>query len=178
MINKKGQLGGITGIVFTVIFVAILLVAGFLIMNEMQETTSLSDSQYSVTNETDATTGIWLNHTTWTLASANEPGFNSPVITALFNYTDGVDAGTILDLGNVTVTAGGVIENGTVIQYQNVSISYTYNRGEEAYIGVNDTINAFSTIPTLLGLVILIAMIGIVLAIIFSVIPGAKTSGA
>jgi len=52
--------------------------------------------------------------------------------------------------------------------------------GENAtsYQGINDTINAMTTIPDLLGLIILIAVIGIILAVVFNVIPGARVSGA
>ena len=44
--------------------------------------------------------------------------------------------------------------------------------------GINDTIQAMLTIPELLGLIVLIAVIGIILAVVFNVIPGARVSGA
>lgn len=44
--------------------------------------------------------------------------------------------------------------------------------------GVNDTIGAMQNIPSLLGLIVLVSVIGIVLAVVFNVIPGARTSGA
>ena len=47
-----------------------------------------------------------------------------------------------------------------------------------SYQGINDTIEAMTTIPELLGLIILIAVIGIILAVVFNVIPGARVSGA
>lgn len=43
---------------------------------------------------------------------------------------------------------------------------------------INDTIDALGTVPDLLGLIVLIAVIGIVLAVVFNVIPGARVSGA
>jgi len=48
----------------------------------------------------------------------------------------------------------------------------------ESYQGINDTITAMTTIPDLLGLIVLIAVIGIILAVVFNVIPGARVSGA
>ena len=48
----------------------------------------------------------------------------------------------------------------------------------ESYQAINDTIDAMTTIPELLGLVVLIAVIGVILAVVFSVIPGARVSGA
>ena len=47
-----------------------------------------------------------------------------------------------------------------------------------AVTGINDTIQAMLTIPELLGLIVLIAVIGIILAVVFNVIPGARVSGA
>jgi len=47
-----------------------------------------------------------------------------------------------------------------------------------SYQGINDTIEAMTTIPDLLPLIVLIAVIGIILAVVFSVIPGARVSGA
>ena len=47
-----------------------------------------------------------------------------------------------------------------------------------SYQGINDTIEAMTTIPDLLPLIVLIAIIGIILAVVFNVIPGARVSGA
>jgi len=47
-----------------------------------------------------------------------------------------------------------------------------------SYQGVNDTIEAMTTIPDLLGLIILIAIVGIILAVVFNVIPTGRVSGA
>lgn len=46
-----------------------------------------------------------------------------------------------------------------------------------SYQGINETIDAMGTIPDLLGLVILIVVVGVILAVVFNVIPGAS-SGA
>ena len=42
---------------------------------------------------------------------------------------------------------------------------------------INLTIAALTKVPELLGLIVLIAVIGIILALIFTVIPGARVSG-
>ena len=47
-----------------------------------------------------------------------------------------------------------------------------------SYQGINDTIEAMTTIPDLLPLIVLIAIVGIILAVVFNVIPGARVSGA
>jgi hypothetical protein len=43
--------------------------------------------------------------------------------------------------------------------------------GSEAYLGVNDTITAFKQVPTFLPIIIIVAIVGILLAIVFSVLP-------
>ena len=54
----------------------------------------------------------------------------------------------------------------------------TLDADGSAVDGINQTIQAMLTIPELLGLIVLIAMIGIILAVIFNVIPGTRVSGA
>lgn len=54
----------------------------------------------------------------------------------------------------------------------------TDNTSSSSYQGVNDTIDAMTTIPDLLGLIILIAIVGIILAVVFNVIPTGRVSGA
>lgn len=95
--NKKGQLGGLQGIVLTLVIVGILIGAAFFILEEFRD-----------------------------------------------------QAESIADDG------------------ENAS----------SYQGINDTITAMRTIPDLLPLIVLIAVIGIILAVVFSVIPGARVSGA
>ena len=45
--------------------------------------------------------------------------------------------------------------------------------GSEAEAGVNDTIQALSEIPSWLTIVVILAIVGILLAIVFSVLPRA-----
>lgn len=54
----------------------------------------------------------------------------------------------------------------------------TDNVSAPSYQGVNDTIEALTTVPDLLGLIILIAIVGIILAVVFNVIPTGRVSGA
>jgi len=45
-----------------------------------------------------------------------------------------------------------------------------------AYEGVNDTITAMRKIPSWLGIIVILAIVGILLAIVFSVLPRASTT--
>jgi len=170
MKQKKGQISSLQGIIATVVIVGLLIAAAFMIMNEFQEVDVFSSYSYSASNET----GAWGNSTGYPLDKADDPGFNSATVTAAWNTSDGTE----IVAGNFTVDRDGSLTNTTVIEYLAIQIDYSYNRGETGYVALNDTILAFTTIPELLGLIILIVMVGLVLAIIFSIIPGARTSGA
>lgn len=49
-------------------------------------------------------------------------------------------------------------------------------KNSSAYAGVNETINALQTVPELLGLIVLVIVIGIIIAVLMGVFPGARTS--
>lgn len=46
----------------------------------------------------------------------------------------------------------------------------------EAWQGVNDTIDAMAKIPTWLGIIVILAIVGILLAIVFSVMPKGQST--
>ena len=48
--------------------------------------------------------------------------------------------------------------------------------GSEAELGVNATISALAEIPTWLSIIVILAIVGIILAIVFSVLPRAGGS--
>jgi len=176
--NKKGQISSLTGIVSSLIIIAIFIVAGLVIVQEFYEQDELADTQATVINETIA----YINETGYTLLESSASGFNSVRIIVAYNDTSG-NSGVggynwTIPSGNYSVSSAGVVTNATTEIYYNVSISYTFQYGEGAYSGMEDTLTAVRQIPTTLGLVILIVMIGIILALVFNVIPGARVSGA
>lgn len=169
--EKKGQLGNLQGIIVVLILIGILLGAGFFILDEFLNQVSVDDA-VTVSNETG-----FVNSTGYTLLGTSAPGFNTPVITEVRNESN------IIAVGNYTVSPEGIITNATEIlgfmtPDAEYNISYTYLRGGEAYIAINVTSQAMLTIPRLLGLIVLIAVVGVILAIIFNVIPGTRTQGA
>lgn len=48
--------------------------------------------------------------------------------------------------------------------------------GSDAQAGVNDTIRALKKVPTWLSIIVILAIVGILLAIVFSVLPRAGTA--
>ena len=171
MKNKKGQLGELVPIVTTLIVIALLIGSGMLIIEKFRDDDSLKDTSRTVTNET----GVYINETGYTLDGASYPGFNLGVISSVYNET-----GDVILSGNYTLSSNGVLTNATTTTWDEfkVNISYTHDYGEGAWVGANSTIDALTTIPDLLGLIILIFMVGIILAIVFNVIPTGRVSGA
>jgi len=55
------------------------------------------------------------------------------------------------------------------------SFSTTLTAGSAAQAGVNDTITAMKVIPTWLSIIVILAIVGILLAIVFSVLPRGGT---
>ncbi len=176
--KKKAQLGNLQGIIVVLIIVGILLGAGFFIFDEFIDQTN--NNLNSVINETilvlDSTGGVVVKNNNTVNC------FNSFSISSIVNASDELPIGA----GNYTfnATTGRVFNISSGVSLlgsgngNDWNISYSYKDGGSACIGITATTNAMLTIPELLGLIVLIAMIGIILAVIFNVIPGARVSGA
>lgn len=163
--KSKAQLGGLSSIILIVLISGVLIGAGFYIFSEIQSVDQMADLAVTATNET---TG-YINSSGYTLTGASQPGFNSPVISAVRNGT----SGTVITSGNYTLSSAGVLTNATAVVWPTVHIDYSYAKGDAGYNALNDTITAFDNVPQLLGLVVLIALIVIVLGLVFT-IPGSQ----
>lgn len=171
MKSKKGQLGNLVPIIGTVVFVALLITVGFLVLQEFVQQDELKNP-VTVTNET--TTAI---NATPAYLSPNADGVRTDtfVLTAAWDSKSAT-----IPLSNLSMNANtGTLTNVTMGGYASANISYTFQRGDIAYLGVNDTIEGLQTVPNLLGLLVLILLVGVVLAIVFNILPtGGRTIGA
>jgi len=181
--EHKAQLGGLPGIVATLVVIGILIAAGFFIIQTFLEEDEFADTSGSVVNESGLSI---INSSGSTVARATAAsGFNNFAVSECSGNVTGTNTGTpIVENGSITTgnytvdKVAGTLTGVGASNYTDVACSYTYLYGETAYDSVNDTLTAMSTIPDLLGLIILIAIIGIILAVIFNVIPGSRVSGA
>lgn len=165
MLSKKGQLGNLQGIIISLIVVGILLGAAFMIFAQFQQQDT--DNQYSVDNET----GAYINSTGYTVNESDTDGFNSFSVTEARNVSDG----TVISDSEYTVdSSDGIVFNATAKTYPDVNLDYEYEAGGETYGALEGVIGSIDIIPQLLALVVLIAVIGIILAVVFNVIPGAS----
>lgn len=169
MKNNKGQLSILTTLIVTLIVVGVILTTGWLIDDQIQEQIGLVN--YQITNET----GAFMNNSGYTLAVASQPGASNFVITELTNAT-GDDVPS-----NYTVNVNGVLKNSTndqtnALNDATMNVSYTYDVGEEGWKGIENHADSMTTISDFLPLVILVVIIGIVLLILFGVIPTGRSS--
>jgi len=164
--KKKGQVGGLPNVVMIIIFAAVFLAVGFLVVQEMLDMEDLSSFEGTATD-----TNVWINDTTYTLDNADAVAFNSPVITGIVNAT----GGETIELANATVSSAGVVANATELVFEDVNITYSWKYGAESYLGVNSTVTAFASIPGLLGLLVLVIVVGIIIAVLMGFAPVGRT---
>jgi len=172
--GKKGQIGGLPSIVLTILFALIFLAIAFIFIQEILDNDNLSD-----TGATGSANNVWINSTGYTLSEAStELAFNSPGLTTVYNATEADDNVKVVQSGNWTVYSNGTITNATSLVWDDVNITYSYLYGESSFAAVNDTLAAFGEIPSLVGLLILVIMIGIVIAVVTGMAGGRVGTGA
>ena len=173
--NKKGQLGGFGSIALTIVIIGILIGVGFLVLSEFRET--MSETSNTVYNEsvTPTDTGVYLAYNSST-ASVN--CYSNLNVLYVMNRSGAL----IIQPGNYTYnTYTGLFRNISMAVGYNAgwNVTYTYTSGTDACEGIDDTIDATEAVPTFIPIVVIIAIVGILLAIVFGfVIPkaGGKTA--
>ena len=113
---------GVGGLIIGIIVMLVVIQT----LNDADLLTDAPTNSLSIVNESfgGVAQGIWLNSTTFTLASANS-STDQFTITDVYNITTGT--GTILPSANYTVdSATGIIQNATDLEYPNVTVSYSF----------------------------------------------------
>jgi hypothetical protein len=171
MVNKKGQLGDLQGIILTLVIVGLLLGVAFLVLGELR--TNLTTTTNTVSNETVTPTdlGVYLDYNS-TTAGVN--CYNTVAIVSVCNESGPCGPTTLLSSGNYTVnTYTGLFKNITVGNddyNRNWIVTYTYKSGDEACQGVAETITATKQIPVFLPILVIVMVVGILLVINFVVV--------
>jgi len=164
----------LTGLAITLVIIGLVIGIGLLVLIEFEET--MGDTTTTVTGETivptDAGVFVAYNHTT-----AGVYCYNSFTVSSVVNQS-----------GDVTIAPGNYTYQPATGRVYNLSsvdgnlgwnVTYTYKSGDtSACEGVGETINATETIPGWLALIVIIAMAGIILFIVFKVIPKAGDIGS
>ena len=167
--RTKAQIGLLQTIVLTLVIVGVIIGVGFLVLEEFQSTLSENVATVSTPeNIAPTTTGIYVTNN-YTTAGIN--CYNAFTITQVKNRT-----------GDIVISAGNYSYNPATGLIQNIStyalstgnlwnVTYTYQYGKEACSGVETTVAATAKIPTWLSIIVILAIVGILLAIVFKVLP-------
>ena len=166
MKSRKG-LAGLQAIIISIVVIGIVLGIGFLVLEEFES--ALGTDIGTVTNETISPTdaGIYVayNYTTDGVGC-----YNNFVPTIIINATDDV----LISSGNYSyTTTTGLLKNLTSeFSTGSWKVTYTYTYGDTAACtGLNETIEATKTIPTWLTIIIILLIVGVLLSIVFRVLP-------
>ena len=95
--------------------------------------------------------------------------YNAFAVISMTNATTGY----VITAGNYSAdSATGKITNlSSFAAWPNVNVTYTYQYGDDACGGIVSAIQATKKIPTWLPIVVILLIVGILLAIVFSVLP-------
>ena len=163
-LNKKAQVQTLAPAVLALVFAGIVLVFGIVMSQELRDIDTLK-SAASVANET----GGYLNTTGYTLDSEVGSKTNNFAITEVWNVT------TILLSGNYSVDSGtGVVSNASTTTYANVTISYTYDTGEEAWDASNNTVAGLGAFADFWEIIVLAIVITVVIGLLLIVFGGRR----
>ena len=144
---RKGQVGGLQGFILSIVTVTIVLAIGLIILSELTTVAKELDTS-SVINETVAH-GATVNQGGTLFIGASRCA-NQSISQDVFEIGVGC---------NVSST-GVVSSNGTV----NVGIDYTHFTPSGAFNATNSIITKLATVPTWIGIIIIVALAFIVLS--------------
>ena len=144
---KKGQVGGLQGFILSIVTVAIVLAIGLIVLAEMYGATKVMSTS-SALNETVTTGGSVGQSALYTGVSACRN------LSTQVPLTIGTDC-NISSAGLVTVNP----TNATT-----VSLDYTHYTPSAAYNSTGSIITKMATVPTWIGIIIIVALAFIVLS--------------
>lgn len=178
LLNRKAQLGTLQGIIISILIIGLFLGIGFFILEAFSD--QIGDSSTTVVNETvvlvDLPTGVFVAYNSTSSNLWCYSDFNVVIVT---NVTDGATINT----GNYSfqATTGKMWNASTYDVFfdtGSVNVTYTYGYGDtEACRAMNETIDAANQIPTWLTIIIILLIVGILLYIVFKVLPQSIEGG-
>lgn len=170
-LNKKAEIENLQAIVMTFVVIGLLLGVGFLVLREFGD--KLGDTLATVSNES-----ITVTNASWTYLAYNSTNvdcWNTFAITEVINNT----GGQTISSGNYTTDwRGYIMAVGVPFGAGTWNVSYTYYwSAGEACNALESTVTAEEEIPVWLALVVLLLVVGIVLTLVFKVLPAAGAGG-
>jgi hypothetical protein len=171
--NKKGQIGGLQGTILVLIIVGVLVGVLFLVLTSLEGTFEATTNTVVNESVTPTDRGVYLAYNSTT---ADVNCFRDATILAVVNQSGQYP----INSANYSVNPfTGLFWNVTGNQLFNRAwnVTYTYSTGSDACESVQDTREASKTIPEFLPILVIVGLVGILLAIVFKVLPGAIGGG-
>ncbi len=145
---KKGQVGGLQGFILSIVTVTIVLAIGLIILQEMA----------TVAKELDSTS--MLNESITTAGTVGVGGNLFISLTACRNATNQVVLSTL----DCNATSAGVISINIANSTTTANIDYTHFVASAAFNSTETIITKLATVPTWIGIIIIVALAFIVLS--------------
>jgi hypothetical protein len=176
--TKKGQVSSLAPAMISLVFAAVILVFG-LIISQTLRNMDVMMSDGAKTNETQA----WLNNSGYTLSVEEGDKTGNYAITAvwLYNGTEvsgGYKYNVSMSAANIalnfTVNNSGIVTNISPYINKNISISYTYKSGGEAWTSANKTTEGLGTFADFWEIIVLAIVITVIIGLLLTVFGGRK----
>jgi len=166
-LNKKAELGSLQAIIMTLVIIGLLLGVGLLVLREFGDT--LGDTVATVTNESVTVTNSSLTYLAYNSTSVD--CWNTFSVTTVYNNT----GGEVIGSGNYTTDWRGAVQAvGVPYAAGTWNVTYVYQwSASSACDAMESTIDAEQEVPTWLALIVILLILGIVLTLVFKVLPAA-----
>lgn len=170
-LNKKAEIASLQGIIMTLVVIGLLLGVGFLVLREFTDNLGTTAASVNV----EAVTVVNSSYTTLLYNSTSVDCFNTFAVVGVQNATGNQTIGS----GNYTTRADGALQAvGVPYADGTWTVNYTYLwSASEACNALESTIDAEETVPTWLAIIVLLLVVGIILTLVFRVLPVAGGMG-
>ena len=166
---KKGQVGGLQGFILAIVTVAIVLAIGLIVLSELQET-SKELGTVSAVNESVTLSG------SGSLANGTLSQANLLIGASACRNVSATETADVIDItlgsigsANCSVSSlGRVTVDVSQVNTSNIKVDYTLFDPSAAFNSSGSIITKMATIPTWIGIIIIIALAFIVLSFFIS----------
>jgi len=165
--KKKGQIDGVQGFIMVIVGIAVILAVGLIVAGELK--TSTMDT-IATTGHTNATKTITLDVFNTFPECVDD---RDMTVSAVYNSSYVTDC--LLDSGNYTVSDNtinisddGIAGSACASVGTSVNVSYSCKYPSVAYNATATNITKLATIPTWIGILIVVALAMLVLGYFYS----------
>jgi len=162
--SKKGQVDNLAPAIIALIIAAVFLVLGLVITQNLRDVDTLKNTA-TTTNETE----VWINASGYTVDNEDGDRTDSFTVTAIWNRSASGNYNVTVGTGNATISDAGVVTNATTTTYTNVSLSYAYQAGEDAWEASNDTLYGLGTFADFWEIIVLAIITTVVIGLLIAV---------